>query len=354
MKENVTEKEKEKKEKKEKKKQSKKKKIDNIDNMNETNKNAQNKENEIFHTIRDLKMDKEKIEMIIKRLKKIENKNCKADYEILCDILKNDLNINLNQEYPKEIKEALEFEIKDKNFHQSEFTCALKQIKYQIDSTGMIREKLTLGKGKIEFKDGITHITHYVKYRGFFSFNNTFKCPILFKNFDDEEVPSNKVIMCEIKSGFNLTEIKNQLTERINAIKYFKFNKDESPLYYIGIVNLDSKNIDKLNEYSNFDFEINENVLIVAAIDYVYFGLDLSYEINDGYLLFKEIQNLNNKIDNLEKKNDNIEKKVDNINSNFECLMKELKRMNPNYNFNFITNPVKEKNSICEEKKDNA
>ena len=52
----------------------------------------------------------------------------------------------------------------------------------------------------------------------------------------------------------------------------------------------------------------------------------MSYEINDGYLLFKAIENLINKIDN-------IEKKIDKIDTNFQNLINELKMMNQNYKF---------------------
>ena len=100
-------------------------------------------------------------------------------------------------------------------------------------------------------------------------------------------MPANKVILCEIKSGFDVNELRRQLEERIKIIKKCNFNKGESPLYYIGIVNFYSENKDKLNQYkvSNFDKELKENIVIVAAVDFKYFGIDLSHEINDGYSL---------------------------------------------------------------------
>ena len=163
-------------------------------------------------------------------------------------------------------------------------------------------------------------------------------------------MPANKVILCEIKSGFNIEEIQKQLNERIDAIKYFKFNKEENPLYYIGIVNFYSKNKDKLSEYEKqeFSFENNEKILIVAVVDYVYFGIDLSHEVNDGYLLYKAILNLNKKVENVDKKVDNLEKKTD---DNFNNLISELQGIFPNRKFTYITKSEMNKNAGKEEKK---
>ena len=284
----------------------------------------------------DIITDKDKVEKILKKLEKIKNNNIKEDYEILCDILEYDLNIKLEKQYPKEIKGST-FEIKDDESKQIRLTCKIKKIEYQIDSTGMIRERLNVEKGIKKFKDGIDFITNYVRIKDKITINNSFKSPILFKNFEEEEIPPNQVIMCEIKSGFDIVGLKNQLIDRIKAIRKFIFNKDETPLYYIGIANLDSKNIDKLVEYSNFDFDINEKVLIVAVIDYVYFGMDLSYEVSDGYLLFKAIGNLGKKIDNLERK--------------FDDLINELKRLYPNFNLRYKTYSAKDININNEEEK---
>ena len=47
----------------------------------------------------------------------------------------------------------------------------------------------------------------YLKFKGELSINNTFKSPILFKYFE-KEIPSNKIIICEIKSGFDIDRLK--------------------------------------------------------------------------------------------------------------------------------------------------
>ena len=181
-----------------------------------------------------------------------------------------------------------------------------------------------------------------------FEYNNTFKSPIIYKNFADTEIPPNKVILCEIKSGFDIDGINKQFVERIEAIKDFMFNKEEKPLYYIGIVNCDSNNISKLEKYSNYDLNRDDyNIMIVATIDYNFFGMDLSYEIDSGYLLFKKFDNLEKRMDNLEKKFSNLESKID---TNFQNLIAEIKALHPEHHFNKFNPPEKGKN--IEERKD--
>ena len=227
--------------------------------------------------------------------------------------------------------------IKDDKFLPKKYTCRIKQIKYQIDETGMIREKLTFAEGKTTFKEGIEFIMNYLKYKDKISINNTFKCPILFKNFEEKEIPPNKVIMCEIKSGFDVEELKRQLIERIEAMKYFIFNNGENPLYFIGIVNLDSNNVNKLTKYLDYNFEMKENILIATAVDFKYFDMDLSYEVDSGYLLFKRIGNIESKIDDLACT-------LCSINTKFENLTNEIKLIHPLHKFSYITQTEKNQN----------
>ena len=276
----------------------------------------------------------------------IDDNNLKRNYEILCDILEKDLKVDLNIDYPKLIKDEILFEINDSD--ELKFICSIKQIKYEIDGTGMIREKIQLNTGKISFEKGIQLLTLSCELKNNFEYNNTFKSPIIYKNFADTEIPPNKVILCEIKSGFDIDGIKKQFVERIEAIKEFMFNKEEKPLYYIGIVNCDSNNISKLEKYSNYDFNLDDyNIMIVATIDYNFFGMDLSYEIDSGYLLFKKFDNLEKRMDNLEKKFSNLESKID---TNFQNLIAEIKALHPEHHFNKFNPPEKGKN--IEERKD--
>lgn len=303
---------------------------------------------DVLPKIETLKLEPDKMESISKKLEGIKKDNIKEEYEILCDILENDLKIVLNQKYPKAISEALTFGIKHPKLYPTEFVCIIKHIKYQIDSSGIIREKIKLVKGKVEFKHGISLIQNYADFKKQISFDNSFKSPIIYKNFEICEIEPNKAIMLEIKSGFDINELKRQLVERINAIKYFMFNPGEKPLYYIGIVNFDSKNKDKLNALSNLEFSMDENTLIVGVVDYEYFGIDLSLEVNDGYLLFKEITKINCAIEIINDRIDRLEKKIE---VNFMNLFNELKRLNPNSKLNYITYSEKSKSTDGEEKK---
>lgn len=291
-----------------------------------------------------LNIAKNQVKMILQKLEKIKENNLKEDYEILCDVLLRDLAIDLTIKNPKTFKDTLIFEIKDDKFLPKKYTCRIKQIKYQIDETGMIREKLTFAEGKTTFKEGIEFIMNYLKYKDKISINNTFKCPILFKNFEEKEIPPNKVIMCEIKSGFDVEELKRQLIERIEAMKYFIFNNGENPLYFIGIVNLDSNNVNKLTKYLDYNFEMKENILIATAVDFKYFDMDLSYEVDSGYLLFKRIGNIESKIDDLACT-------LCSINTKFENLTNEIKLIHPLHKFSYITQTEKNQNINNEEKK---
>ena len=84
---------------------------------------------------------------------------------------------------------------------------------------------------------------------------------------------------------------------------------------------------------------MEENVLIIATIDSKYFGLDLSCEVDQGYLLFKKIDNLENMFKDLSTKMDNY----------FSNLLEDLSNLHPNYKFN--KNIIKEKKKISQEKR---
>ena len=336
----------------------------------ENQKNKLNKEDESsspnISSINDkpisLKIEKNKVEIIMKKLEKINyNNDIKKYYETLCDILEKDLNINLNLSYRKSLKGTLSFIIKESD--KIKHICSIKTIKYEIDGSGLIREKIKLQNGIITFKDGINAINFAIKMKEGISYNNTFKSPILFKNFDEEVIPANKVLLFEFKSGFDIEGLHKQFKERIEAVNNFIFNKDEKPLYYIGIVNLNSKNIDKLENYSNYNFnDIKDNMIIVATIDYNFFGVDLSYEINEGYLLIKKIDNLENQISDLKNTMNNLEKKFDDkiasfeekMDKNFDNLLKEIKALHPEHRFKITTSEKNKNINNSEEKKSDS
>ena len=141
---------------------------------------------------------------------------------------------------------------------------------------------------------------------------NSFNCPIIFKNFDEEVIPENKVILYEIKSGYSIDEVLSQLNVRIKIIRDCLFVEEEKPLYFIGLINLLSKNVDKVKKNVENNIQVEENLLLVVSVDYEYCGIDASKEIHNYYLLHKKIDNVEKK---MEAKFDALEKKISN-NSN--------------------------------------
>ena len=77
------------------------------------------------------------------------------------------------------------------------------------------------------------------------------------------------------------------------------------------IVNLLSKNVEKITEFSVCEFKEKEKTLIIATVDYIYMGINVSSEVNSGYLLHKEITDVNKKLDKLYDMIDSLNKKVD-------------------------------------------
>ena len=126
------------------------------------------------------------------------------------------------------------------------------------------------------------------------STDNTFKTPIIFKNFEEESIPPKEAIICEIKSGFDITTLKSQIKERINIVNDCLFVNDK-PSYYIGIVNINDRFVDKLNNIKNIldsDFISKEKVIILATINYLYCDIDTSYEVHTDYILYKKLNNM--------------------------------------------------------------
>ena len=67
-----------------------------------------------------------------------------------------------------------------------------------------------------------------------------------------------------------------------------------------------------MEKYSDYDLNLDGyNIMIVANIVYNFFGMNLSYEIDNGYLLFKKFDNLEKRMDNLENRMASMETKFD-------------------------------------------
>ena len=117
----------------------------------------------------------------------------------------------------------------------------------------------------------------------------------------------------------------------------------------------------------NTDFKFNENTLIISCIDYEYCEIDMSYEVNNDYLLYKQLKNLETKIDNtkkdlemkientkkdlemkMKKGFDDVDSRFDDVNSRFDSLIEILQKNNPGIKYHQEIHINKTK----EEKKD--
>ena len=275
-----------------------------------------------------------------------QNADVKSEYEFLCDVIKNDFKESL-MEKSKQIRETISFIIKKDDMN---FTCEISKDSKEIDSIGNWRKKISVNEGEISFQAGILSL---MKYVGFKDKNedaikdiiaNDFKCPVLFKNFKEKIIPENKTLMCEIKADFAVKNVVDQIEDRIKFIKNCLFNKGEKPEYFIGIVNLYSENVQKLSEFKNYEPKFEGNVILLSVVDYEYHGLDISYEINNDFLLINEINKLHNDYEELKQ-----EMKI-----NFKELNSKLDRLLQNYNgsgFNNQQSSLSQKQPFEEEKK---
>ena len=283
-----------------------------------------------------LEIKEDKLKEISDKLAIIEkDSNLKSAYEILCGILKNDFGEKLMKNQ-KQLNSKVYYIIDNSNL---KFTCELWRSSNEIDSIGHLREPINVIEGEVSFKIGIETLNLYVELKEKNNamaknlIENDFKSPILYKNFKDKIIPKNMAIICEIKGGFAIEDVTKQITNRINFAKNCLFNKGEKPSFFIGIINFNSENIKKLSKYCEYELNFDENVLIISIVDNQYHGLDVSYEINSEYLLFKKLNNLDNKLDRIEK---DIKKELHNyfekLDSKFTRLLNEMAKFHPNLN----------------------
>ena len=293
-----------------------------------------------------------------------------VNYEILVNILNNNFKLKQKQDKinPNKKTEDLIFDFPLNDFHCS---IEINKIEIEIDGVGMIREKLNVKKGEISLIEGINSINEYVKlkkennkkYEEYIY--NSFKCPILYKNFENDTIPENNTLLMEIKSGIDLSGLESQIKIRIDLIKECLFKPGEKPSFFIGLINLDSNNVEGLTQFMNMNLTFKEKTLIICCIDYEYCGTDLSYEINNDYLLYKEMKKLETKIDKykedletkMDKNKEDLETKIDKtkgdleakINLKFDSLIMALQQHIPGIMINY-QEVLKNKNK--EEKKD--
>ena len=332
----------------------------------------QDKKIEMNETIKDEKC----VNAIKEKLKELNKEIALSKkYEILFDIFKNEIKYSLGHKTPKKITKCFEICLEEKNENsanknekidkemEKEEENLNEKTKYiieiestfdpQIDEFGILKEKIKLCKGEISFEDGIKHLKSYIKDQkdkkegnkneiNFIS--NDFKCPIIYKNFQDEIIKQGDSILFEIKSGFALKDVIEQLEKRIKIINNCIFvNYEKRPVFYIGLVNILSDNIDKEIPNIMKDFNLKANLLLIVSVDYKYCGIDVSSEIHGEYLLYKKINSLEQKMNSnfidLGKKIDNdkdeikneINQKLDNLQFQVQSLINFMQGNYPNF-----------------------
>ena len=259
-----------------------------------------------------------KTQIILKKLNEIDgNEALDKNYEILCDILKNDLGENIEEIKNSKLQyysEPLMFSVKDDKYFKPEYRCIIKSIKYELDGFGQLKEELKLQKGAINFEKGIKSLIQYINLKKNNDIqankyiDNSLKCPILYKNFDEEIIPPNQSLIFGMKSGFDLKSVKSQLEKRIDLVNNCFFPNGERPLYFIGIINLNSDNMDKLNDLlKQIIFNFKSKTLIVTSVDYEYCLINIKTEVNEYYLLNKKIEKIESKVGKIESKLDKME-----------------------------------------------
>ena len=271
----------------------------------------------------EIKIYESKVTEIKQKLEKINEKSRLTEkYDILFDIFTNDLGYEFKNETPKQIGKEYIVNINHEDFEEV-YECTIKKINLEIDGSGKISEEIILAKGNTSFEDGINSLINYLNKKksdpekANYYINNDFKSPIIFKNFDEYFIPKNKVILCEIKSGFAIDGVIKQLEERINIIRDCLFNEEEKPLYYIAIVNLSSESVELIKSYKDRKINTKEKVLFIVTIDYKYCGFDISHEVHGDYLIYKKMNSIEKTGVDTNIKVTNMEKELTDINKNF-------------------------------------
>ena len=292
----------------------------------------------------EIKIDESKVTEIKQKLEKINEKSRLTEkYDILFDIFTNDLGYEFKNERPKQIGKEYIVNINHEDFEEI-YKCTIKKINLEIDGSGKISEEIILAKGNTSFEDGINSLINYLNMKksdpekANYYINNDFKSPIIFKNFKENYIPQNKVILCEIKSRFAIDDVIKQMEERINIIRDCLFNEEEKPLYYIAIVNLSSESVELIKSYKDRKINTKEKVLFIVTIDYKYCGFDISHEVHGDYLIYK-------KMNSIEKTGVDTNIKVTNMEKEFKILIRALGHYIPTINQSLL----EEKSKIEEE-----
>ena len=288
------------------------------------------------------KEEESKIKALKAKLESLNGENnLKQKYESLIDIFTKDLDCSLLHKNPKKINKTFIISLDGVN---NEYIIEIESIlDTQIDDFGVLREQIKLNIGTILLDDGINCLKSYVnakkngKEKETNYDNNDFKCPIIYKNFADEIIPQDNAILIEIKSGFALKDVIDQLDKRIKIINNCDFIKNgQRPVFFIGIVNILSDNIDKEMSIKEKEIKVNANLLLVSCVDYKYCGIDISREMHGEYLLYKKINSLEEKMasnfNDINKKINEMDTKINKMDTKINTMDKKIDGISNNVN----------------------
>ena len=288
------------------------------------------------------KEEESKIKALKAKLESLNGEsNLKKKYESLIDIFTKDLDCSLLHKNPKKINKTFIISLDGVN---NEYIIEIESIlDTQIDDFGVLREQIKLNIGTILLDDGINCLKSYVnakkngKEKETNYDNNDFKCPIIYKNFADEIIPQDNAILIEIKSGFALKDVIDQLDKRIKIINNCDLIKNgQRPVFFIGIVNILSDNIDKEMSIKEKEIKVNANLLLVSCVDYKYCGIDISREMHGEYLLYKKINSLEEKMvsnfNDINKKINEMDTKINKMDTKINTMDKKIDGISNNVN----------------------
>ena len=116
---------------------------------------------------------------------------------------------------------------------------------------------------KIDLTQGLSNLKE--KYDN----NNDLKCGIIFKNFDEAIIDKDEPIIIEVKKGFRLIDLFNQIKQNSKIFSNFTcIEKIKMPKYAIGIICSDfdedyQEQIDNLNK----NYKLNQNMTYLQHIN---------------------------------------------------------------------------------------
>ena len=155
----------------------------------------------------------------------------------------NDKNKALSQIIPEEnenlskISETSDNEINGHKFYDKNNRYIFNaDYSKEIDGIFSKHKKIKLNKeGKLDLLGSLEYLLEFIKNQNEqFDINNDIRCNLIYKNFDEEEIPKNEPFFLEVKTSMaELTDLLRQIKE---ISKVVNNAKEKLPKYVIGII----------------------------------------------------------------------------------------------------------------------